>query len=259
MRRDYPLSAERHSAPERDVPVEEFIALLNANKISHGVLTAPSFYGSDNTILLQALATEPARLRGTIIVESDIDISTLDGMKLAGVAGIRLNWVKRRALPDVSSLFYQRLMSAVKHVDMHVEIYIEGDLLPVILPNIQKSGVKIVLDHFGCPNPDTRMESEGFALVLDSLSAGNTWIKLSAPYRLGGADPQPYVDAFLEVGGANRLLWASDWPWIGHETTVTYQQCKDWLSKWIPDRNTRDKILADNPRELFGFEQVKLT
>src|SRR6185295_4527207 len=43
MRRDLPLTSERHSAPKRDVTVEEYVGVLDAFGISHGVLTAPSF------------------------------------------------------------------------------------------------------------------------------------------------------------------------------------------------------------------------
>jgi predicted TIM-barrel fold metal-dependent hydrolase len=82
---------------------------------------------------------------------------------------------------------------------------------------------------------------------------GNCWVKLSAPYRLGGADPQPYVDALLQAGGPQRLVWASDWPWLNHEGKFAYQDCLDWLTTWVPDDATRNIILADTPAELFGF------
>src|ERR1700722_16580082 len=96
MQRDYPLAPERHSAPARDVTLEEYLAVLDAHEVSHGVLTAPSFYGADNTILLRALARAPTRLRGTAIVEPETDASALAAMREQGVRGIRLNWVKRK-------------------------------------------------------------------------------------------------------------------------------------------------------------------
>ena len=55
MRRDAPLAPDRHSAPKRDCTVDEYLGVLDANGISHGVLTAPSFYGTDNSLLLDAL------------------------------------------------------------------------------------------------------------------------------------------------------------------------------------------------------------
>jgi predicted TIM-barrel fold metal-dependent hydrolase len=253
MQMDRPLSAERHSAPIRDVFVEEYIGLLDRHRISHGLLTQPSFYGSDNTLLLEALASQPERLRGTAIVEPTIDRATLDKLRQQGVCGIRLNWTKRASLPDVSTPAYQRLFAMVRDLDMHVEVFLEGELLGSVLPAIRKSRVNVVLDHFGCPDPATGVEGQGFQQVLKAVDAGDTWIKLSAPYRLRGADPQRYVDALLEVGGPHRLMWATDWPWVLHEDEVTYQQCIDWLTEWVPDDATRRIILADTPRKLFGY------
>lgn len=253
MQMDRPLSAERHSAPIRDVFVEEYIGLLDRHRISHGLLTQPSFYGSDNTMLLEALASQPERLRGTAIVESSIDLATLDKLRQQGVCGIRLNWTKRVSLPDVSTPDYQRLFAMVRDLDMHVEVFLEGELLGSVLPAIRKSRVNVVLDHFGCPDPATGVEGRGFQQVLKAVDAGDTWVKLSAPYRLRGADPQRYVDALLNVGGPHRLMWATDWPWVLHEDEVTYQQCIDWLTEWVPDDATRHIILADTPRKLFGY------
>jgi len=77
LRREAPLAPGRHSAPKRDCSVEEYLAVLDAHGISHGVLTAPSFYGTDDSLLLDALDRAAGRLRGTVIVAPDIDrIST---------------------------------------------------------------------------------------------------------------------------------------------------------------------------------------
>src|SRR5688572_23628541 len=112
MRRDWPLASVRHSAPKRDVTVEEYIATLDRHDVSHGVLTAPSFYGTDNRLLLAALDAFPQRLRGTVIVAPDVDPQSLADMNARGVVGIRLNWVRREVLPDVTSAGYARLFAA---------------------------------------------------------------------------------------------------------------------------------------------------
>jgi hypothetical protein len=235
------------------VTVKEYLGVLDAHGISHGLLTAPSFYGSDNGLLLDALASYPHRLRGTAIVEPTIGIDELNALQTQGICGVRLNWIKRSSIPDVSSPAYQRLLSMIRDAGMHVEVFLEGGKLASVLPHISKTGVRVVLDHFGCPSANEGVKGEGFQQVLSAVASGNTWVKLSAPYRLGGADPQAYVNALLLAGGPQRLMWATDWPWVGHEKEFTYQQCLDWLLAWIPDDETRRIILADTPRELFGF------
>jgi predicted TIM-barrel fold metal-dependent hydrolase len=252
MQVDAPLIAERHSRPARDVTVEEFVAVLDGHGVAGGVLTAPSFYGTDNSLLLDALRQYPDRLRGTAIVDPEGD-TKIDDLAAAGVVGIRLNWLRRERLPDIASPAYRRLLDEVRARDWHVELFIEGERLPDVLPLFKRSGARLVLDHFGCPDPVAGTQSAGFAVVLAAVRDGNCWVKLSAPYRLGGADPQHYVDALMEAGGPERLLWASDWPWVGHESGCTYQGCLDWLRAWVPDDAARALILADVPRHVFQF------
>ena len=68
LKRDLPLVAQRHSAPKRDASVDDFIALLDRHGVAHALLTAPSFYGADNALLVASLRAYPTRLRGTAIV-----------------------------------------------------------------------------------------------------------------------------------------------------------------------------------------------
>ncbi len=253
MRRDLPLASERHSAPKRDVSVEEYVGVLDAHGISHGVLTAPSFYGTDNSLLIAALDAFPARLRGTVIVAPDIDEQALATMAEHGVVGIRLNWVRRATLPDVAAPDYRRLLARVRDLGWHVEVFLEGPKLAGMLPRLRDSGVNVVIDHFAAPDPAQGTDDAGFREALGGVAAGDTWVKLSAPYRLGGVDPQRYVDALLAAGGPTQLLWASDWPFVSHEDDVTYAQCVRWLETWIDDGATRRAILVDTPARLFGF------
>ena len=253
LRRDAPLAPERHSAPARDATIDEYIALLDAHAISHAVLTAPSFYGPDNSLLRAALARHPARLRGTIIVTPDADPGMLGQCAQEGVVGIRCNWFRRDALPDLSSAAYRQLLGRVRDLDWHVELYLEGTRIPEVLPELRATVGKVVVDHFGSPDPARGVACPGFQQVLAGVRAGDTYVKLSAPYRLGGADPQPYVDALLDAG-AHQLVWASDWPFVGFENAITYRQCIDWIHAWVPHPATRRMIMVDNAVQLFGFE-----
>jgi predicted TIM-barrel fold metal-dependent hydrolase len=256
MRRDPPLAPNRHSAPKRDCTVEEYLSVLDTHGISHGVLTAPSFYGTDNTLLLDALERAGGRLRGTDIVDPDIDRAALAAMGERGAVGIRLNWVRRSSLPDISAADYRQLLARVRELGWHVEIYLEGPLLAEILPAVRESGASVVVDHFGSPDPAQGVACDGFKAVLDGVRAGDTWVKLSAPYRQGGADPRRYVDALLDAGGPQQLVWASDWPFVSHEDEITYRDCVQWLAEWVPNEAARRIILADTPASLFGFDRA---
>ena len=257
MRRDLPLAPDRHSGPKRDVSVEEFLGELDAHGISHGVLTAPSFYGTDNSLLLSALAAAPDRLRGTAIVAPDTAEETLADLDRRGIVGIRLNWIRRENLDNVETLAYRALFDRVRRLDWQVEIYLEGPKLAEVLPRIRHQGVKVVVDHFGSPDPALGVQCAGFQQVLRGVRAGDTFVKLSAPYRQGGADVRAYVDALLDAGGPGQLLWATDWPFVGFEDKITYAQCVDWIESWIPDAATRRVVMAATPAKLFRFGEKK--
>lgn len=251
MQRDIPLASGRHSAPKYDVTVEQYLALLDQHGVTHGVLTAPSFYGTNNALLLQALDTARGRLRGTVIVDPAIERDALEAMDRRGVVGVRLNWVKRGTLPDVDSAPYRRLFRAVSELGWQVEIYLEGAKLAGVLPRLRDQGVVAVVDHFGSPTPSKGVHCLGFQEVLRGVRAGDTYVKLSAPYRLGGAQPQQYVDALLDARGGAQLVWATDWPFVGYEESISYAQCLSWIHEWVPDAAVRRAILADTPAMLF--------
>lgn len=251
MRRDAPLAPDRHSAPAFDCSAEDYLAVLDAHGVSRGVLTAPSFYGTDNTLLLAALDAHPERLRGTVIVDPGISLQALQAMAKRGAVGVRLNWFKRERLPELEA--YAGLFEHVRQLDWHVEIYLEGAKLAPLLPRIRASGAKVVLDHFACPDPARRLECPGFRAALAGVRAGDTWVKLSAAYRLGGADPKPYAQALLEAGGPAQLVWASDWPFVGHEQSVSYEACLEGLAQWVGDAAARRTMLTGTPERLFHF------
>ena len=174
-------------------------------------------------------------------------------MDEAGVVGIRFNMLRREDLPDLRSPSWQRVLADVAALDWHVEIYVEGPRLPPLLEPALAAGAKVVVDHFGSPDPALGVDCPGFRTLLQAVGGGRAFVKLSAPYRLGGADPRPYARALLDRGGPGQLVWASDWPWTQHGEGLTYAKTLGWLEDWVPDAADRERILGATPRALFGF------
>ncbi len=253
----HPLATHRprqgHHQPLRDATIDELIRLLDAHGMSHAVVVAPSFYGADNSLVLEAAAAVPGRLICTVIVDPTISLGELERMRNAGARGMRLHIYRRKSLPNVASAEYQRLFAMLRDLGMHIELVLEGDLVPMVLPHLLAAKGSLVFDHFGIPNPENGVGSQGFQSVLNAVGTGQAWVKLSAPFLLDGHDPIPYVEALLANGGRDRLLWGSDWPWVSREDQHTYDECLNWLGDWIPDAATRRKILVDNPTFLLNL------
>jgi predicted TIM-barrel fold metal-dependent hydrolase len=88
-----PLADVRRYAPDYNATPADYVKMLDANGMSHGVLIQPSFLGTDNTYLIDALREYPKRLRGVAVVEPGVARDELVAMDKAGVVGIRLNLI----------------------------------------------------------------------------------------------------------------------------------------------------------------------
>src|SRR5690606_13628531 len=179
FRRDLPLTAGYRHAPQYDALLQDYLDLLDANGIAYGVLTAPSFLGTDNSYLLSGLAAAGGRLRGTVIVDPPIPRRSMEDLARQGVVGIRLNLFGKRdaEVPDLESASYRALFAACAALDWHVEIYAEGPRLAGLLPPIMNTGVAVVVDHFGSPDPRLGVDCPGFRRILDALSSNRLWVK----------------------------------------------------------------------------------
>lgn len=247
------LAPGHRHAPQYDATLQDYLRLLDGHGVAYGVLTAPSFLGTDNSHLLAGLQAAQGRLRGTVIVDPRTPRATLEQYARQGVAGIRLNLFRKTDLPALDSAEYQTLFSTCAELDWHVEIYDEGPRLAVWLPQIMTVPVKVVVDHFGSPDPAAGTGCPGFRRLLSGFDSGRLWVKLSAPYRVGPALAQQCARQLLDAGGAQRLLWGSDWPWTQNESGHSYADCLRWLESWVPDTAARDTILGATPRALFQF------
>ena len=67
-------------------------------------------------------------------------------------------------------------------------------------------------------------------------------VKISAPYRSPGCDHRALTSRLLAEAGPERLLFGSDWPFVGHETKVSFKQTVNWFEEFVPDPVTRGKI-----------------
>jgi predicted TIM-barrel fold metal-dependent hydrolase len=83
------------------------------------------------------------------------------------------------------------------------------------------------------------------------IGVGLLTAALFAGVAAGGANAQadfPTKAIRLIVPFApERLVWASDCPFVGEEANVTYQQTIDWLTDCAPDPAVRRKIVCDTP------------
>jgi predicted TIM-barrel fold metal-dependent hydrolase len=228
---------------------EDLCRTLDEHGVPMALVSAAGLWGDYNDYTIDCLRRFP-RLRGTVILQPTTERIVIDQMKRDGVVGVRLPFFGMDPIPDVTSFDYRRFFTRLADLDLHVHPHIEGEKLPDLLPLLANSGVKVVIDHIGRPNPGTGINSPGVKSTLQAVENGRTWVKLSAAFRLGPVAAEVAKELVRQAGG-DRLVWASDCPFVAEEGNVAYQQTIDWLNDCVPDPEERRKIYCDTPLKLF--------
>ena len=261
---DMPLSRSAWTKMEYSFTAEDYLAELDKHGIHFGVISGLSVSGYYNDYMIAELRRHK-RLRGTAIVAPTTDRYTLERMRDDGIVGIRLQLARAASLPDFRSEEFNLLFRRVRDLDWHVHVAIEGPLLPPVLEALEESGVKIVIDHFGHPDPALGAECPGIKAICDAVDRGNTWVKLSGGFRLLGTaawQTNPDGDAdgiaaemaktFLSRAGPERLLWGSDCPFVGYEGRITFDDMLASLRQWAPDPKSRWEMSRTALKLYFG-------
>jgi 2-pyrone-4,6-dicarboxylate lactonase len=257
----YPYDAARIYTPP-DATIESYRHLLAVLGVARAVLIQPSVYGTDNRAMLAALRSAGPGFRGVAVVEPDIPARDVEALHRAGIRGVRLNLVDRRdGRNQVPLALVRALADRIAPFGWHIEFLVNMDEAPGFASAVADLEVPIVLGHLGYPRAGARdwINAPAFAGLLSLMAGGRCWVKLTGPYRISGAADLPYDDvdaaaARLAQAAPGRLVWGSDWPHVMMKKPMPNDGALcDLLARWIPDAATRQRILVDNPMELYGF------
>lgn len=251
-----PMVPGRRYSPHYDALVEDYLGYLDRHGLAYGVLIQPSFLGTDNHYLLEALSRYPKRLRAVAVVEAEVSEAQLDELAEAGVVGIRLNLIGK-TLADYTGPAWTGLFERLARRGWHVEIQRSIDDVALIVPDILACGVDVVIDHFGLPTGGIEIDKPNHKAFLRLLADERVWLKLSAPYRSQSnlAQARRVLAQVRESsGGIARFLWGSDWPNTQFEDQTDYDRQVAFFEALLPEPGERAQVLLDNPAKLFGFD-----
>lgn len=252
------LAKVRRYAPEYEASIEEFLAHFESKGLDHGLLIQPSFLGTDNSFMVEAIRKNPDKLYGVAVVNPTVIEAGLDELNQHNIIGIRLN-LYGKEIPDLTRDEWKPLLQKIKALDWHVELHIDAVELPALVEALLGYGVKVVVDHFGKPNPERLVNDEGFQYLLRKAETKQIWIKISGTYRLNkSAGLQKSIKAaetlikpLLATYGPERLLWGSDWPHTQFEDRMTYDKSYAIFQQLVPDEQQRQCILVDAFNQLL--------
>jgi predicted TIM-barrel fold metal-dependent hydrolase len=221
-------SAGAHYRPVRR-DLADIEALASAHALHHLVLVQPSVYGTDNRLLLQALAREPGRHRAVVVIDRHTSEAELDQMHALGVRGVRFNRVSPVGNGPAD---FAALAPRLRARGWHVQWYAHAAQLAEVAALHQGSGLVAVLDHLAGLGAHTAPGDPAWQ-ALGQLADQGAWVKLSGWYRLQATAPyEALLDTVRRVAEAvpQRLVWGSDWP----HTAFSPEALPAYASVWQP-------------------------
>jgi predicted TIM-barrel fold metal-dependent hydrolase len=262
----YPMAPNRAYTPP-EASTTQLKALRAELGTARNVLVQPSFYGFDNSCMLDAMAELGNSVRGIAVVPQTISEAELKRLAGLGVVGVRLNLATAgirdpKAATDAINAFAPRFAP----LGWHIQINTEPAIIAAIAPTVAGLKVPVVFDHIGEVVAADGVKQKGFGELVELVRGRNAYVKLSAPYNLSKrpdyTDVAPFARALI-AAAPDRMLWGTNWPHPGGgrgdiSQITPYQKIDNppllkTFAQWVPDAGMRKMILVDTPQRLYRF------
>lgn len=208
---------------ERPCRVETLIAAMDEAGVNKAaVVHSSTTYGFNNSYVVDACAQYSSRL----LAVGSVDVLQTDAPKVIrgwvarGLGGLRLFTGGSTKEFDPSELDDPRSFPAWELCgELGLPMCIQTG--PVGLPQVTRlakrfSNVKIILDHLGRPDVTDGSPYAAAQSLFDLASIPNIYLKLTprimGDSKKGKATPETLFPKLVEVFGAKRLAWGSNFP-----------------------------------------------
>lgn len=219
----YPLapgSTPRDMAPPSFTDAE-LLSICRPLGVGRVVLIQMSFYGFDNSYMLDCMERHPGVFGGVAIVDHDAADLAATMRRLAGrgIRGFRLYASRARAEAWHESPGLERMWSLGADDGLAMCLLADPDALPAIdRMCTSHPRTPVVIDHFARIGMDGAMDGQALDALCALARHRQVHVKTSAFYALGRKRP-PYDDLadmvrrLRDAFGARRLMWATDCPY----------------------------------------------
>lgn len=266
-KRQFPLIAHRSYTP-MDAPLPALQGHLARLGLARVVLVQRSFYGTDNSCMLAALASLGPSARGVAVVGADVSAAELDRLHHAGVRGLRLNVATLKGTTDAAVAAALRATARLcSRNGWHIQVFLPASSIKALTGVMRTLDVAVVIDHFGLVTADP--EDPALPHLLDLMAFGHVWVKLSAPYRVAATFDDPRLEALagrLYEAAPARVVWGSDWPHTpvhtgtpvndDHEApyrNIDTARLLALAARWFAKPERQRAVMTENPARLYGF------
>jgi len=251
FRADAPLNTPRSYTPDI-ATIADWIEFSESLGIAKGVLVQPSVYGLDNSVLLEALAAFPGRLRGIVVIDPETGETEIERLHRHGVRGVRINTRNKGGLPLATA---RTLAERIAPFGWSLQLQINPEQLPDLPATLSGIRLPIVVDHLGFIPLATETRPRHVDALKRLMDAADAYVKVTAPYRLTKeTNDQGFAEVTrtLAASHGERLLWGSDWPhtelWDGMPDDAELIEA---MQAAIDDPTAAEKIFVRNAEALF--------
>lgn len=252
-----PGFSKRTMKPPHFTP-EEFLAHASPEGVTRAVLIQMSYYGVDNSYMLDAIERHPGRFVGIAIIDADAAVpATMKQLKSRGVRGFRI--APGTSAPDrwLDGEGMALLWKTAATTGQAVCPLINPPHLPAVERMCQRfPETTVVVDHFARVGIDGTIREEELKALCRLARQPRAHVKTSAYYALG-KKKAPYLDLLpmirrvLDAFGIERCMWASDCPFQvedGHRYRDSIALVRDHLGLSAAERS---QILRGTAERLF--------
>jgi predicted TIM-barrel fold metal-dependent hydrolase len=254
----YPSIEEPHyTLPPASL--SQYLAMASRIGVERMVFVQPSYYGTDNSCLLDAMAEVGGRCRGVVFLPPSPPASLIDRFARHGVRGLRLDLFQAQranaGLPEIRALL-KSSADLARGLGWHIELYAPGRLVRKLISYLPALNIDFIVNHMGYMTEEEGLSDADFRQFVSlAASSEHCWVKLTAPYRIVKDGSHARTDWMAKelIGVApSRMLWGTDWPHV-MATHIDAGEILGRLETWCADKAARDRILADNPARLYDF------
>jgi len=249
----FPYASNRSYTPP-DAPKEKLAALHRHLGLSRAVLVQASCHGTDNSAMLDAIASSNGALRGVGMVSKDVTDGELEALHAGGVCGARFNFVAHLGgAPDLKVV--ENVLARIAPLGWHVVLHLDaGDIL-TYRDFFDHLRIPFVIDHMGRIEAKHGLDQKPFRLLLELMKNELAWVKVSGPERISSAgkpfhDAIPFARTLIEAA-PDRVLWGTDFPHPNVKVMPNDGELVDLFAAFCPDEAWRRKVLIDNPTRLY--------
>lgn len=250
----FPYAEGRTYTPV-DVPKEHLFSLHEHLGLERGVIVQASCHGADNAAMVDALRAGNDRYRGVAMVKQDVTGDELRELHLAGVRGVRFNFVRHLG-SDAALESVRRVITKIAPLGWHLVVHFDKERLVELIPMLREIPIPVVIDHMGRPDASLGVDQTSFSALLDLVKDERFWVKVSGCERITRTGP-PYADAVpfaqkLMRAIPDRVLWGTDFPHPNIRPPIPDDGALvDLLSQIAPNEAALKALLVDNPTQLY--------